>query len=223
MRAAKDGHLYDLLYSNSGKLGTIWSTLKTLTKSKAVSSISLRDKDDNEVTDPRLVAKQFNDYFADAVEHLNVNNDFMNEQHPVDSNACDLDNQSEPVLEQETKGRFELPTLTSQYVADEINQLGLKKATGPDDISCRVFKMVTEIPKLLNSLTYIYNLSLVNGVLPDAWKNARIQPIHKSGSKNEVHNYRPMHINIMYFFQNNRKVCTQASIYFSNYQRHTMC
>ena len=43
-------------------------------------------------------------------------------------------------------------------------------------------------------LTLIYNSSLVNGVFPDIWKLARVTPIHKSGPKPDLNNYRPISV-----------------------------
>ena len=70
LKSAKDRYLHDSLNANSGKVGAIWSTLKMLTKAKSQNNLSLTDKDDNEISDSRSVAEEFNDYFADAVQSL---------------------------------------------------------------------------------------------------------------------------------------------------------
>ena len=116
---------------------------------------------------------------------------------------------------------YELPLITSHFVESEIRTLDTKKATGPDDSSCLLFKVVADVPVLLESLTYIYNLSMFSAVVPDAWKVARVQPIHKSGNKNKAANYRPIsllsipskilekavHINFYNFLIVNQKLC----------------
>ena len=44
------------------------------------------------------------------------------------------------------------------------------------------------------SLTFIFNLSLSTGIFVDNWKNARVTPIHKDGSKLVMGNYRPISV-----------------------------
>ena len=44
------------------------------------------------------------------------------------------------------------------------------------------------------SPTYIFNLSLSTGIFVDDWKNARVCPIHKDGSKHVIGNYRPISV-----------------------------
>lgn len=41
-------------------------------------------------------------------------------------------------------------------------------------------------------LCYIFNMSLQQGIFLDTWKHSFITPLHKSGSKGSVENYRPI-------------------------------
>ena len=152
LKSAKDRYLHDSLHANSGKVGAIWSTLKMLTKSKSQNSLSLTDNDDNEISDSRSVAEEFNDYFADAVQCLiQENGTDQTENHENESTFTVHSSVSD-------SGVFELPLVTSQFVESEIRTLDTKKATGPDDISCLLFKVVADVPVLLESLTYILSI-----------------------------------------------------------------
>lgn len=71
-----------------------------------------------------------------------------------------------------------------------LNKLTDNKAIGPDGISPRVLKQCAESISLY--LHVIYTKSLSSGALPDDWKIAHTVPIHKSGSKKDVTNYRPI-------------------------------
>ena len=42
--------------------------------------------------------------------------------------------------------------------------------------------------------TYIFNLSICTGEVPDIWKHKHVSPIHKSGSKLKITSYRPIPI-----------------------------
>ena len=54
--------------------------------------------------------------------------------------------------------------------------------------------MVLDIPVVIDSFTYICNLSLSAAYFPAAWKTARVKPIFKPGNKLQVSNYRPIAI-----------------------------
>ena len=66
------------------------------------------------------------------------------------------------------------------------------KATGDDDISCRLLKLAC--PIIAQSLTTIVNLSTVKGYVPYLWKSARVLPLHKSGDTSCLSNYRPISV-----------------------------
>ena len=47
---------------------------------------------------------------------------------------------------------------------------------------------------ITNSVTYLVNLSLSVGSMPDEWKQAKVIPLHKSGCREDMDNYRPISI-----------------------------
>ena len=79
-------------------------------------------------------------------------------------------------------------------VEDEILSLLLNldvtKSSGPDGISSRILKECAR--ELAPSLTYLFNISLSTGELPDDWKKANVVPVHKSGERILAENYRPV-------------------------------
>ena len=69
-----------------------------------------------------------------------------------------------------------------------INDLPNKSSTGFDDISMRLIKAIkTEI---ISGLTCIFNQSLNTGIFSEKLKIAKVIPIHKKGSLNDISNYR---------------------------------
>lgn len=78
--------------------------------------------------------------------------------------------------------------------ADEVRRviLSLKNYSAPgwDDIGTEFYKKM--IKYIVHPITYIINLSLETGIFPEALKKGIIIPIHKSGNKNEIKNYRPI-------------------------------
>ncbi|MCG8032729.1 MAG: hypothetical protein JAY75_14385 [Candidatus Thiodiazotropha taylori] len=87
---------------------------------------------------------------------------------------------------------FSVPQVSFTFVANYLSALDTTKATGLDGIGPRLLKIAPHI--LAPSITNIINKSLESGIFPSAWKEAKVSPIHKTGSKDDVNNYRPISI-----------------------------
>lgn len=71
-----------------------------------------------------------------------------------------------------------------------LRNLDTKKSPGPDNISNTFLnKYAVWVSRYLHK---IYTASIVTQTIPDDWRMAKIIPIHKSGSKLESSNYRPV-------------------------------
>ena len=71
-----------------------------------------------------------------------------------------------------------------------LRNINAKKASGPDGISCFVFKEAAE--EIAPFLQFIFNQSLTTGQVPGDWKCANVTPVFKKGSKKEACDYRPV-------------------------------
>ena len=69
-----------------------------------------------------------------------------------------------------------------------LQNLNRNKACGPDYLHGIVLKECAA--ELAPSLTRIFNYSFQSGRFPESWKLANVIPIHKSGSINNIKNYR---------------------------------
>ena len=69
-------------------------------------------------------------------------------------------------------------------------ELDVNKAMGPDKISPILLKYFAQ--EITPSLSSMIRMSLENGTVPNDWLKANVVPIHKSGSKECVENYRPI-------------------------------
>ena len=47
---------------------------------------------------------------------------------------------------------------------------------------------------LCKTLTYLINLILQTGIIPKEWKQAKVIPVHKSGKRDNLNNYRPISV-----------------------------
>ena len=80
--------------------------------------------------------------------------------------------------------------ITKHEIETIINKLEPKKSSGHDGISNKLIKEIKDY--ISYPLTLIFNQSLQTGILPSAMKLADITPPHKSKSKHETINYRPI-------------------------------
>ena len=87
------------------------------------------------------------------------------------------------------------PSIKSCVISEEgvlklLQELDPSKASGPDDIPCRLLKALAV--ELAPVYTAFFTQSLREGVVPSEWRKARVTPIFKKGSIHEASNYRPV-------------------------------
>ena len=75
-------------------------------------------------------------------------------------------------------------------IEDEISDLNSSKSTGPFSIPTKLLKTLRFL--LSGPLTYLFNCSILTGVVPDKLEIARVIPVYKKGPKVIVSNYRPI-------------------------------
>ena len=74
----------------------------------------------------------------------------------------------------------------------ELLKLNPSKSTGLDEIPARFIRDGASVLKI--PITFIVNLSLSSGKVPDDMKVARVKPLYKKNSSLEAGNYRPVSI-----------------------------
>lgn len=79
--------------------------------------------------------------------------------------------------------------LQREDLLDSIKKLSPKQCTGHDQIPSKVIKAVA--PLVVDQLLDFFNNICVHGI-PDGWRLAIVRPLHKSGSKKDCTNYRPI-------------------------------
>ena len=80
--------------------------------------------------------------------------------------------------------------VTENEIRLAINELKSKRSCGPDELPMIIFKSHRTL--LSAPLTFLFNLSLDSGIVPDCLKIAKVIPIYKKGDKKSVNNYRPI-------------------------------
>ncbi len=92
----------------------------------------------------------------------------------------------------QSTSKFNFKHISAGQVAAAIRDIPPKKASGLDKIPCNVIKGVAGI--ISESLSIIFNKSLISGIFPDDLKSARVAQIFKSGERSDANNYRPISV-----------------------------
>ena len=79
---------------------------------------------------------------------------------------------------------------TSSEVASELKRLKVNKSGSDDQIPTKFIVIAADV--ISPYFTYLVDFMFTKGIFPNALKIAKVIPIHKSGSKQAVENYRPI-------------------------------
>ena len=164
---------------------SIWKIFKEFGASNKKSDdnniLGLRIND-KIVSDNSELAGIFNDYFINIAANL---------KEPVEKR--DLSKLKSYVSSKVPDDvQFSLPDIDESFVFQFLSTLDISKATGMDGVGPRLLKLSSGI--IAKSLTTIANKCLSSGSFPAIWKQAKISPLHKGGTKEELNSYRPISI-----------------------------
>ena len=95
-----------------------------------------------------------------------------------------------PVFPSQTEEKLTEVTFMTETIEDLLSSRDPNKAAGPDGVESKILKECSkELAPLLGEL---FQQSMDTGEVPDRWKEANIIPIHKSGSRAVMSNFRPV-------------------------------
>ena len=124
-----------------------------------------------------LSATKFNDFFVSIAKELcSV---FKNSVLPH-------------ILTPRVNEDFKLLEVSTEFVSRELSRLKSTKATGLDKIPARLLKDAA--PMITKPITDIINKTFLTGKIPRQWKEAKVTPTFKAGSKGNENNYRPISV-----------------------------
>ncbi len=139
-------------------------------KLKSKDEISMVKAGEETVDDPEEVAEVFNRYFHSVFTKENY---FRGEMTALEK-GTDL---------KEIK-------ISVEEVKNMLEDLDVRKAMGPDSVSSWILKECSS--QLVSVLHNIISTTLVKGRVPIVWKRGDITSIHKTRSKEDPLNYRPV-------------------------------
>lgn len=81
-------------------------------------------------------------------------------------------------------------TITAEGISKLINNLKTSSTPGPDNIPVKLLKGKKSISSAI--LQFIFDQSITTSSIPNDWNISHVVPIHKSGSRSDPSNYRPI-------------------------------
>ena len=143
-----------------------WKGIKQIVnfKNTTHSSPFTLESGNVKITDTKVIANEFNSYFANV------------------GTSC------EAFLRKSSCSNFVLFPVKNIEIEDEISNLNSSKATGPYIIPTKLPKTLKYI--ISGSLASLFNCFFSSGTVPSKLKVARVTPVYKMGHRTVKSNYR---------------------------------
>ena len=165
----------------SNNLRQTWKIIKNLigNANNDDNDIKSIKSNGNSISDPTIIATKFNDFFTGIADSLasNIPNTTLSIEH---------------YMSQSQKDSFGLIEISKDELIHLCNNIHPSHAKGIDDIDPTI--VLPSIASIASPLVEIINCSFTTGVFPHALKIAKVVPIFKKGSRDNVSNYRPISI-----------------------------
>ena len=177
IRKAKISYYHTVFNSYKTDLRKCWAhTNEMLGRSKPRKEMPRRFKVDNrDYSTSKEIADGFNAFFAGIGEKL------ASKFPPSLAGAMNLKNPKEA---------FQFTEITDYDLMKIIARMKPKKSSSFDGITNFVLKQI--VNEVVSPLTRMINVSLRTGLIPDAWKIAKVVPLYKAGREDDFSNYRPI-------------------------------
>ena len=180
INSAKNSHNCNRILENKNDRKKTWQIINELRgKSKKVVKPSIVI-DNKKITDRRVIASEFNNYFNSIATKLNES--IIN----IDLSDCRFAS-FEDFLMPTNKSSIFLEDCTQDELLEIISQLDNNKAS---DIPIRVIKKSAHV--ICPVLSTYFNVLMAEGTFPDVLKVGKVTPIFKKGNLEDVGNYRPV-------------------------------
>ena len=150
-----------MLYQKTLKFKKTWSLINPLTgKNKKTSINEILIDSYNTISDPKIIAEFFNEYFVNIGPRLasEASKEFSDDELTNNNNQPDI----------QKNFIFYFLQISVENVALTLRNLKSNKSTGLDKIPAKILKLSSDI--ITPYLTHIFNLSLETGIYVEDWK-----------------------------------------------------
>ena len=180
IKKAKANYYKTEVEESTGNPKAIWKIINELTNRKCTSNSSITELkvDNNSFKKPAEICEILNDHFTSIGPKL---------ASSLPSGSVQFESYIKPV-----STTFNMRHTSASEVLTLISKLSPNKATGLDNISCRLLKEAG--PIIAFSLACIINKSIDTGLFPSKWKRAKVFPLYKHSDRTSAQNYRPISV-----------------------------
>lgn len=174
-----------LLEESNGNSKKLWHVIKKICnikckKSDSKSELITNNKNSNEILN------NVNNYFSTVGEKLAMQ---TLDKLGLTETELAINNEQYSTVHNSPDSFFFAPT-DEEEVNKIITQLKTDSAPGYDGLNNKIIKLCSHA--LVAPITFLCNLSLFSGTVPECLKIANICPIHKAGDAKDPANYRPI-------------------------------
>ena len=204
LKIAKKQYYSCKLESAKANIKATWKTLKDLlNKSKPQLNYPHSFLHNNvNITNPESIANAFNDYFVNVGINL------------ASKIPCTNTKFTQFLKGSYTNSFVFYPT-NNYKILSILRNINPNKSPGPDCLDLFVIKQLTE--PLAPILSYIFNISMDSGRVPDQLKIAKVIPIFKADDNKKFSNYRPISILPIFSKILERVIYTRLVEYFTKH------
>ena len=134
----------------------------------------LKDNVGNIITDDKITADIFNDYFASVFTIEDANSIPVPEQF-FTGDICDY---------------LSDICIDENVIYRKLSDIKVNKCPGSNELHPKLLYELRD--QLVKPLTTLYQTSLLTGIVPQDWREARVAPLFKKGKRDKPENYRPV-------------------------------
>ena len=148
-----------------------------------ISNFNAIEENDTLTYDTRSMSKIFKNFFSNLAKSLLI-------KLPSPPDKYNLQSVIRYYSSIMILDDFCLSNTSEEKVLKIMTNIEISKAAGVDKLSGRFLKDGANM--LAKPISTLYNLSVSQGVFPNACKVAKLKPIFKKGKKTDPSNYRPI-------------------------------
>lgn len=185
LRLARSDHIKEQLTKHSEDPRKFWFHLNNLINRKPTTAcIQLKDNQSIPI-DPSQTPNYINEYFSTIGPKLAER--FQDTHNNSTQDA--LNNQSTDSLHNQAN-KFYFDQISEHELLKEVKTIKTYKSSGIPDLNAKIVKHALII--LIKYFTFLCNMSVCTGIVPDDWKKAIVVPIPKISNSKKVSDLRPI-------------------------------
>ena len=178
---SKHNHYCNQFGKVKGDMKKTWELINSIRGKNKRAIKPLFTIDNERITDRRIIANKFNEYFVSIASNMN-NQATAHNDIPITAVPS-----FKSFLSKSCMTSIYLEECTSTEIEEIISNLENGKAS---DIPIKVIKQSSKIISPI--LETLFNDCMANGVFPNSLKVGNISPIYKKGNEEHLENYRPV-------------------------------